>query len=660
MEIKFAVSKKNIIISLIFFCICAYGAAINTICTSLGFVLYIFLFAGYLFSYKIKEKFRVLADVVFCLICGLYVSFALPQLLLGESEGRPSIIQLMICKYSLFSVIAPFLYVLIVYVFIRMLTNSPKLTLMLTPLPFLVLMFIDYFVLKSRSSEITAADIYSISTAATVAPQYKIDLAKPILIMVLPYIIYLIIIAMRVNVEKSKHSRWFNMLISFLVLLVICPTIYYISKEKSKEQTVYTFGLAPTTGYGFYYTFVTTYFKLMIDIPEGYSAEKLQAYAQEAEADNQQQQLAYAGEDKPNVIVIMNESFFDFDVMGTRYEYDDPIPYWHSLEKSYVHGYAYSSAYGGNTANSEFELLTGQSIAFFPSSVIPYSLYLTHNVYSLPQTFEANGYSTVAMHPNTGYAWNRINAYPNLGFDNMMFLTDFDYQESDMERGYLTDECAYNNLISVLEDNDSNSTAPIFALLVTIQNHGSYEPCDGFSVNDYVSSSDFEYSAEVNTYLTLIHESDQALEEFLTYLEGQDEKYEVLMFGDHIPSLTNVSDFVNGDVSDQFLVPYMIWTNYDIDQECLANSEEFEYTSLNYLGLKLLSAAGIEENTYWSFIDVMRHYVPAMNAYFYYSIEEHELLSYPDDISSVPGLIEYDYFVYNAITSETGSILAAS
>ena len=40
------------------------------------------------------------------------------------------------------------------------------------------------------------------------------------------------------------------------------------------------------------------------------------------------------------------------------------MPYWHSLTENTVKGYVHVPVYGAGTANSEFEFLTGDSIAF--------------------------------------------------------------------------------------------------------------------------------------------------------------------------------------------------------------------------------------------------------------------------------------------------------
>ena len=66
----------------------------------------------------------------------------------------------------------------------------------------------------------------------------------------------------------------------------------------------------------------------------------------------------------PNVIAIMNESLADLNVDGPFETSEDYLPFIHSLTKNTIKGKLYVSIEGANTANSEFEFLTGNSLAF--------------------------------------------------------------------------------------------------------------------------------------------------------------------------------------------------------------------------------------------------------------------------------------------------------
>ncbi len=78
-------------------------------------------------------------------------------------------------------------------------------------------------------------------------------------------------------------------------------------------------------------------------------------------------------EDKPDIIVLMSESFWD----PTRSE--KPLasaPIRCRTIRAAQSGYVFSPEFGGMTANVEFEALTGFSNAFLPYGSIPYQQYV--------------------------------------------------------------------------------------------------------------------------------------------------------------------------------------------------------------------------------------------------------------------------------------------
>ena len=88
--------------------------------------------------------------------------------------------------------------------------------------------------------------------------------------------------------------------------------------------------------------------------------------------------------DYPNIIVIMNESFSDPSVLGKEIKTNIPLtPFYDSLSENTIKGYALSSVFGANTANSEFELLTGHTMAFMPEGSVPYQQYIHGQLFLL-------------------------------------------------------------------------------------------------------------------------------------------------------------------------------------------------------------------------------------------------------------------------------------
>ena len=126
------------------------------------------------------------------------------------------------------------------------------------------------------------------------------------------------------------------------------------------------------------------------------------------------------------------------------------MPFIDSLKENSVRGNLYVSVKGGNTANTEFEFLTGNSLAFLPAGSVAYQQFVKSDLPSLASHLGDLGYTTAALHPYRASGWNRNIVYPKLGFDAMYFQEDF--QNATTCRGYVDDQSAFNKLIELYEN----------------------------------------------------------------------------------------------------------------------------------------------------------------------------------------------------------------
>lgn len=315
-----------------------------------------------------------------------------------------------------------------------------------------------------------------------------------------------------------------------------------------------------------------------------------------------QDSMLISGDDTPNIIVIMNETWSDPSVFGdyTTYIGEDIVDCyetWHSLEKNTIKGYAYSSVKGGNTANSEFEFLTGMSMANLPIGSVAYQQYVNSKTPSLVSQLSSLGYKTIGMHPYYSGGWEREDVYKYFGFDETYFIEDFDGME--MIRSYYSDRSTFRKIIELYENKQKDEKLFIFD--ITMQNHGFYDTdYDNFDVNVKVDGSDY---FDLQLYMSLMKETDTAFSELISYFEEAEEDTVILMFGDHQPSdwvyydireMNGVSNSENTDLETQqmkYIVPYIVWANYDIGAQ---NTDEFGTVSINYLSSLMLDKAGIE------------------------------------------------------------------
>lgn len=285
----------------------------------------------------------------------------------------------------------------------------------------------------------------------------------------------------------------------------------------------------------------------------------------------------------PDIVVIMNESFADLRCYGAQIApeiYRD----WDEILARSAHGTAYSSVFGGNTPNAEYEFLTGDSLLFYTGTPIPYETAIRQDVPALPGLLAQLGSGTVAMHPNEGIVWSREQVYPKLGFGRSVFLPE--YENTEMLRRYVSDQANYSQVLRVLEEADG----PQFLFNVTIQNHGSYEEEDFADLNALLDSR--TSCSQTRQYLTLVKESGAALKEFLQRLEQRPRKTYVVFFGDHQPWVDEAfySQYESGQDAQEHLryqVPYFIWCNQSQEEQ------QLPLCGLNDLQLYLAGQAGL-------------------------------------------------------------------
>ena len=372
-----------------------------------------------------------------------------------------------------------------------------------------------------------------------------------------------------------------------------------------------------TRGNGLVLNFTVCLKYMKVEKPDSYSQETLAALAGENPSDAADAAASADGGTRPvNVIVIMNESLSDLSVLPGVESNMDAMPFLRSLTDNTIKGYAYSSVFGGTTANSEYEFLTGNTTAFLPAGTVPYQMYVSDGDPSLVGQMEALGYTTIAAHPYRSSGWNRPTVYADYGFDEVYFESDFQdraYMRGDERTGYVTDRCDYENLIRWYEEREEGQ--PLFLFNVTMQNHSAYQMAWTNLPKEVWLTGELENRFQtVNQYLSLVYQSDQAFEDLIDYFSQVEEPTMILLFGDHQPQVaTNFYTDVLGTNPDtataqkKQMVPFVLWANYDIPE---AQGVEL---SLNYLSALLMDTANLPMTGYQKFLSQLWETAPVIN-----------------------------------------------
>ena len=535
----------------------------------------------------------------------------------------------------------------------------------------------NYFVLEFRGAPIQPWDILSIGTAASVADNYEYRLDKDALTALIGLLVLLAAefflradfygpfksrralkkeaaagSAPKADTPERTPAKRRGVIIARTALCLVTGLLCFgytkmLHNEDfvQKKLRLYDKLFTPTTiqfKNGTVTAFLMELQYMSVEKPSGYNEKD----AREALASYE---TAGTPANMPNIIVVMNEAFSDPAVLGRFTTNEDYMPFVHSLlrgAEDTVSGLLNVSVKGGNTANTEFEYLTGNSMAFLPYGSIPYQQYIKNETPSMASWLSGFGYRTVAMHPYRAAGWDRNKVYPLMGFDEMYF-EEF-YKDSGVIRKYVGDEADYEKIIRIYEQKEPGE--PLFLFNVTMQNHSSYNDWadyDNFSPDITVDGSDSEV---LSAYLSLMKLSDQATERLVDYFAKEEEDTVIVFFGDHQPtdSVVNPVLKLNGTSSSslsaeeealRYQVPFFIWANYDIEEESGLN------ISANYLASRTLDAAGLPKPGYFSFLSELEKQVPVISAN-HVSLSDGTFSS-ADDQDEL--LLEYKTFQYHQL-----------
>ena len=511
----------------------------------------------------------------------------------------------------------------------------------------------NYFVVMFRSNPIVPWDIYSFETAMSVADNYvfSVDwaLAEHIAMFIL-----MLIVGVRTNIRLNK-----KILRPILTVAMCIPAYFYISylwqdnleRNTGLNDTLFNAKYMHSKD-GFFVSFILDIHFLQIEEPKNYSDEYALSLLNEQEVEKVE-----TPEELPDIIAIMDETFSDPAVLGEFETNKDYIPFVHSILRGEVantiSGYTDVSVLGGNTANSEFEFLTGNSMAFFPNGSVPYLQYIRDDISTIVPQLEEYGYTTYGTHPYRAKGWNREFIYDLMGFDYRYFQGSFPFE--DKLRNYVSDEADFK---SILEWRN-NTEGPFFMFNVTMQNHsnygGDFDNFDPQIVAKFKNTSSNKY---LNKYLSLMYETDQDVASLLSELSQSDRKTIVVFWGDHQPNDYVVRpiykeyglDFDNQTYEQQQQrqkTPFFIWANYDIQEQ--TNVE----ISLNYLNILLFETAGLQLDEYQTFRkNLWQGQIPMMNAVGYRN-DDGDLVEYDDAPEEIQNLLnEYQNIQYYRMERE--------
>lgn len=507
----------------------------------------------------------------------------------------------------------------------------------------------DCFVMQVRGMVITPADLFSLKTALTVAGNYHSGIYIGTIISMAAAAVFLFFNTWLADITWKKTKERLVLFLSGICGTIViiagviagpfCPNVFYYDKNTQGSEN------------GVFISFIHDIKALRLKAPDGYDKAKagqiLQQYISDQDA---------AQKEKPDIVVIMDEAYTNLSWLSDTLKNDNSyIPATKCILSggcaNTQSGCLHVSVLGGNTANTEYEFLTGNSAAFLPPDTIPYELYIhsdTDLSYALPEELKLLGYKSCSIHPYYAGGYNRDTVYKIFGFDESMFMDTFDKEYGDTWkiREYYSDKAVFDKARKILQSGDE----PKFIFAVTMQNHGLYS--NNHDPN-YLKGLDFSLSSrkeyfgkeDIDTYITLQNETDKEIAAFLKEIDSMNKKTIVVFFGDHEPGpavTKEISDFHAGSNADYYKVPFFIHANFKIREETGIE------TSPNYLGGLLLEAAGLPENSYRKYIADTQKKYPVLSTQYICGNNRKEID--PDSAVQIRTLKDYANIQYLLMT----------
>lgn len=433
--------------------------------------------------------------------------------------------------------------------------------------------------LSYRTTPLGAIDFKIVKSAFSIMPVY-LNIIEIILILALIVLAIALIIYAWFKMPKHKpnYVKSIAAISTSLLFMILFTAIFlninYLSTSFKNIANAYR-------DYGFAYCFSCTMVDRGIDRPKDYSEDtmgQILTEIEDKEAFNDtnggvtqeiENDIVIADEigdeaenEKPNIIFLQLESFFDVKYMkGVTYS-EDPIPVFRYLKNNYSSGFLTVPSIGAGTANTEFEVITGMSLEFFGPGEYPYTTILKESTCeTINYNLKELGYKSHAIHNHTGTFYDRNIVYSQLGFDtftSLEYMSNIEYNPI----GWAKDNVLPNEIMKSLKSTEERDN--VYA--ISVQAHGKY-PSEVVDPTQNITTEGLREDIKIpfEYYVNQLNDMDEFIGGLISTLENFNEPTVLVMFGDHLPAF-DISDeeLENNNI---FQTEYVIWDNIGLDVE---------------------------------------------------------------------------------------------
>lgn len=458
---------------------------------------------------------------------------------------------------------------------------------------------VNFFVVQYHGSPLFFSEFRNFSTAMNVAGAYSFAWEPRVLLLAgLGAAQGLLALLIRLLRGRQIFFTRRKLLWNLGALLCSCGGLYLLLFVICQPKPRFTMFWSWSSGverYGYPCAIVEDVDRCSnaIDRPEGYDPAHLDALEPAS---------VRMPERCPDLIVIVNESFAELRDL-TEFTADaDYMEGFTDLEGGFCGRVVVTSA-GGGTNNTEYELLSSNSM-YLMHMAAPFNyINLNLETKNLVSYLKPLGYHSLALHCENGANYSRNRGYPALGFDRVvMGRENFTFNRNGNRRWLDSD--LYQDMIRYYNEMDEG---PRLVYVLTYQNHGGYEQNED-SLDSVHAVGEFgDYADDVNEYLSSVRLSAQAFGELTDYYRQVERPVMILMLGDHLPSFTQHAPFVEepepGAAEEteadpelelrKRTVPYALWANFPVEYPA-----DLERATLTDLTPLLLRTAGLPLSRY--------------------------------------------------------------
>lgn len=227
---------------------------------------------------------------------------------------------------------------------------------------------------------------------------------------------------------------------------------------------------------------------------------------------------------KNNIVILQLESI-DSNVINKKYKGKYITPYLNALSKKCVY-YPYTLSYhmGGGTSDAEFSII---------NSIEPLQSYPAMKLksYEYPNSFLKNlnndNYTCLAFHGNVARYFNRINAFPSMGFSKYYDIAKMKLRN----KGWgASDE----DVLDFTLDKLHKVEPPFLTYTITMSSHASFTNASHYYNNDLYDDIEDEL---VKNYFNSVSYVDMVLKDFITEVKKTFPNTYIFIWGDHTPAI---------------------------------------------------------------------------------------------------------------------------